>query len=681
MHTESINVQKVPPNKARRAASLRRSLLRRFRAFWLFHASSGIRKNSEGLARSYAANLAHRLPLIYAVLVIDILVLSMRFIGRAPAVLAILVPLALGAFAAWRGIYWMPALVRRRSNAVLVRDLERMTLMGGYFALLLAGWTLLLFPFGDQGQQSFVQYVTAVTCYTAILGLAQSPRTAGNIALAVMLPSTLYHIFQSHPNALAVGIVQIVVTALLLAVTNGYHRDFIRLEISRRNLARREQETARLSEMNLRTAMIDPLTGALNRGAFLAQLEQELRTARDPAWLALLDMDGFKHVNDTYGHAAGDAVLQAVAERLEKLDSIRAYGRLGGDEFAVLLDGGLDEEAARTLMHRLSDALRAPIYHNGVTLRLAASIGLSRAERGSVEDCLERSDEALYKAKDAGRGAGGGVVEVFTSADEVALRHRTAVTRCFNDCSLDDRLQLVYQPIVEVEGGAITGYEAFARWSPDGATWLGPDHFLSLAQATGRTGELTRLVLTRALAETALSPGRELSINLSPRDVLREGTDDVLAQIVEQAGASPEQLMLEVTERALHHDPRRSARQLARFRERGFRIALDDFGAGWSSLSHVRTLPLNRIKIDRGLATTLGEDPGTRAIAGTIVTLAWQMGLECTIEGIETERQYETARALGLRLMQGYYFGHPRPVGEIPELLPAAALRPKVGSY
>lgn len=655
------------------------SWLRRARSLWRFHASSGIRKNGEGMARSYAANLAHRLPLVYAVLIVDILVLSIRFINRAPAILAIFAPLALAAFAAWRAIYWMPRMVVRRTKDVLIRDLGRMTVLGGYFALFLVAWTLLLYPYGDQGQQSLVQYVTAVTCYTAVLGLAHSPRTAGNIALAVMLPSTLYHIFQDHPNAWAVGIVQMLVTLLLLAVTNGYHRDFIRLEVSRRNLARRERETARLSEMNRRTAMLDPLTGALNRGALLAQLEQELRAAKAPVWLALLDMDGFKHVNDTYGHAAGDAVLQAVAKRIAQLSSVRAYGRLGGDEFAVVLAGGLDEDEARDLMHRLSDSLRAPIRHNGVTLRLAASIGLSRAERGSVEDCLERSDEALYKAKDAGRGAGGGVVELFTSADELAVRHRTAVTRCFNDCSLEDRLQLVYQPIIDVEGHTITGYEAFARWSPDGATWLGPDHFLSLAQATGRTGELTRLVLMRALAETTLAAGQELSINLSPRDVLREGTDEVLAEIIEQAGASPEHLMLEVTERALHHDPRRAARQLTRFRERGFRIALDDFGAGWSSLSHVRTLPLNRIKIDRGLAMTLGEDPGARAIAGTIVTLAWQMGLECTIEGIETERQYETARALGLRLMQGYYFGHPHPVSEIPELLPRTVLRPKLG--
>ena len=635
-----------------------------------------VRTHAQILARSYAKNLANRLPLIYAVLLVDIAVLAVRFQGQAPVILTMVVPALLAALALWRGLYWLPHLVGRRTTEVIERDLERMSLFGGYYSLALVIWTMFLYRFGDEALQSLIQYVTAVSCYTAILGLGQSPRTATSVAFAAMLPATAFQVFQSHPNALAVALVQLLVTLLLLAVTIGYHRDFVRLELSRQHIARREREAARLAEANRYNATVDPLTGALNRRALLARLERELvrpddaktdvktdaRTEAKAVWLAMLDLDGFKHVNDTYGHAAGDTVLREVSVRISALERLHAHGRLGGDEFALLVDGSLSDSAAIALMEQLSASLRQPIAHNGVTLRLAASIGLRRVESDTVGECLERCDAALYKAKEKGDGA----VVAFTEEDETELRLRSTVTRQFNDCRLDERLQLVYQPIVDIEQNAIVGYEAFARWSPDGNRWLGPASFLSLAQATGRTGELTRLVLARSIAESGIAHDCcDLSINLSPRDVLRDGTAEVLADIVQQSGASPARIILEITERALHHDPLRAARQLAVFRDQGFRIALDDFGTGWSSLSHVRTLPLDRLKIDRGLAMALTDDPGARAIAGTIVGLAWQMGLDCTIEGIENDRQVETARALGLKLMQGFHFGRPRPASEI----------------
>ncbi|MBA4355696.1 MAG: GGDEF-domain containing protein, partial [Novosphingobium sp.] len=255
-----------------------------------------------------------------------------------------------------------------------------------------------------------------------------------------------------------------------------------------------------------------------------------------------------------------------------------------------------------------------------------------------------------------------GTVVVFSPDDEAELLARAAITRQFNDCDLEERVRLVYQPIIDAASGRITGFEAFARWSPDGQRWLAPGQFISLAVATGRTGELTRMVLTRALSECrAWEQGRTLSINLAPRDVMRAGTAEALARIVSEAGAPPHAIILEVTERALIDDPRRAEAQLKAFRAQGFRIALDDFGAGWSSLSQVHRLPLDMIKIDQALSRALATDPGARTLVATIVSLSWQLGIDCTIEGVEDEAQAETARALGVRLMQGYHFGRPAP--------------------
>lgn len=624
----------------------------------------------DGLVHAYAANLSHRLPLIYSVIIIDQAVLATRFDGLAPTLLTLWIPLALSCLFLWRGIYWLPFFTTRRTSRRVARDLAVMSRLGGIFALLTVAWALALYPWGDREQQSLVQYIVAVSCYAAILGLGHSPRTALSVGLATMLPTTLFFLLQSHPNALQVVVVQSVVTGLLLAVTNGYHRDFVRLELSRQQISRREREAAKLAESNHYNATVDPLTGALNRRAILARLEAELGQSGPQPWLALLDLDGFKHVNDTYGHAAGDSVLRAISARIAELDELVAFGRLGGDEFAILLDGRREEADIARVLETLCETIRQPIDHNGVTLRLAGSIGYCPADAGDVSQCLERSDAALYKAKEKGEG---GLVR-FTDDDEQELTRRSAATRRFNDCSLEERLRLVYQPVVDVDTGAYTGFEAFARWSPDGEEWLTPSSFLSLAQATGRTGELTRLVLARALAECpAWEHGRDLAINLSPRDVMREAAPEAFTAIVRDAGAPPESIVLEITERAVHADPRRAIEQLARFRSKGFRIALDDFGVGWSSLSNVRDLPLDRLKIDRALSSALVEDPGARAIGGTIVGLAWQMGLECTAEGIENERQAETARALGVRLMQGFHFCRPTAAKDVLGMMARAA--------
>jgi diguanylate cyclase (GGDEF)-like protein len=467
--------------------------------------------------------------------------------------------------------------------------------------------------------------------------------------------------------------VQTVVTALLLLITNGHHRDFVKLELSRQRLVRRERQAALLAKDNMLQATVDPLTGALNRRAILARLEAELaakHTGTAAAWLALIDLDGFKHINDTYGHAAGDTVLATIASRFASVEHVKSYGRLGGDEFAVILDAALDEAAVRKLANDLSDALRAPVIHANVVLRLSGSIGVHRVAGRSASDCLERADAALYKAKEQSDGT----VVVFSPDDETELLQRATITRQFNNSNLEQRIKLVYQPIVDLTDNSITGFEAFARWSPDGQSWLTPGQFMSLAVATGRTGEMTRMVLARAMSECRTwEQGRTLSINLAPRDVMRAGTPDVLSQLMDEAGAPPQSIILEVTERALLDDPKRAEAQLKAFRARGFRIALDDFGAGWSSLSQVHSLPLDIIKIDQALSRALASDPGARALVSSIVSLTWQLGIDCTIEGVEDEAQAETARSLGIRLMQGYHFGHPAPAEQAMARLASAA--------
>lgn len=613
---------------------------------------------------AYSKSMSHRLPLLYIVVAFIAVLTALKFHGHASDWLTLYAAAAVIGFATWRALYWLPGYVAQRPLAVLRRDLRLMSWVGAASAFVFALWTMLLYANGDAAQQSFIHYVTAITLFTGILGLGHSPLTALRIAIAITIPTTGQIVFSGHPNTVLVLLVQVVITSILLLVTNGHHRDFVRLELSRQQLFRREREAAQLAHENLQQATIDPLTGALNRRAILAKLDQELagphqeadHQKAEKAWLALIDLDGFKHINDTYGHAAGDTVLASIAKRLGSFERVRCFGRLGGDEFAAIFDADLDEESVRTLATELSEALRAPILHAGAILRLSGSVGVHRMDGASASDCLERADAALYKAKEQSDGT----VVVFSPEDEAELQARAAITRQFNDSDLANRLRLLYQPIIDNQSGAISGYEAFVRWSPDGEGWLAPGQFMALAEATGRTGELTRMIMARALRECRTwDYGRTLSINLAPRDVMRAGTAEALSRLAQEAGAPAGSIILEVTERALLADAKRAEAQLQAFRAKGFRIALDDFGAGWSSLSQVHQLPLDMIKIDQELSRALVMDPGARTLVGTIISLSWQLGIDCTIEGVEDENQADTARALGIRLVQGYHFGRP----------------------
>jgi diguanylate cyclase (GGDEF)-like protein len=548
--------------------------------------------------------------------------------------------------------------------------LRRMSRIGGLFSLAFMIWTVLLSDYGSVEQSMLVHYVLAVTAFAAIVALAQAPRTAFYVALSFSVPATAVFLASANDDAIQLALVQSVLTATMMIAILSNHREFVRRELNGQRLARRLMHTARESRANYHRATIDDLTGVLNRGAILERLREDLVAGADAcSWLALADLDGFKHVNDTYGHAAGDAVLCAVAARIGAQPGVLAHGRLGGDEFAILFDGAFDTAHVCAASRALADAVSQPIPFNGTQLRVLCSIGLYRADGAIAQsasghaatsaltsDCLERADAALYKAKQQGDGA----VVMFGANDEAAHRQRAVITRQFHDSVLEDRLRLVYQPVIDTHDGRIVGAEAFARWSPDGRTWQAPAKFMAMAHATGRMGEVTRLVLSRALMECRpVENGIALSINLSPRDVVRDGVAETLAAITADAGGRPCDLILEVTERALIDDPRRATRQLQALREQGFRIALDDFGAGWSSLSQLRDLPLDLIKLHGALAEALPRDPGARAVAGAIVALTWQLGLGCTIKGIETEAQAKAARALGIIRMQGYHFGAP----------------------
>ncbi|MBU6266633.1 MAG: EAL domain-containing protein [Sphingomonadales bacterium] len=628
---------------------------------------------SEDFVRAYAQNLSHRLPLIYCVVIVNALLLTWS-VHRDTAIGPFdVMPMVLIVVAGGRAWHWRPAAVRLRNLPTLANDLSRMPARCLMISSGFVTWALSLYGHGNDALQDLIQYIVAITCFAGILSLGQSPRTALMMALTVMLPADLEFLSYDNPNRVVVVAVQTVITLLLLLITTAYHRDFVRLERSRHELSRHQRSSEKQAEAWRQRSIRDPLTGAWNRAKILALLEKGLADAGAGAtnarpWLALIDLDGFKHINDTFGHLAGDAVLSTVAERISRTPNIEACGRMGGDEFAVILRGGLDEARLRAELTMLARAIAKPIRLQDMSLTLHASIGYYRCQGQSVSSCLERADTALYKAKDLRDGA----VVAFTEDDERTLLERQVMTRVFTTADLRQQLALVFQPIVDSDTGRPISFEALVRWSPDGRRLLSPAAFISLAESTGRIGEVTKVVIEKALAEfPAWQWGSTLSINLSAQDILRDDAAQWIGGLVKKAGAPPSAIILEVTETALVRDYARAARNLAALREQGFRIALDDFGTGQSSLAHVHNLPLDQIKIDQSFARSMIESESARAIIATIRALSAQLGLDCTIEGIETVEEQVAARALGLRKMQGYLFGRPAAALDARRLLAA----------
>jgi diguanylate cyclase (GGDEF)-like protein len=414
-------------------------------------------------------------------------------------------------------------------------------------------------------------------------------------------------------------------------------------------------------------AFYDGLTGLANRSLFLDHAEQALRragrTGSAPIMLCL-DLDGFKDVNDSIGHLAGDELLCAVAERLRGVvRSADTVARLGGDEFAVLVDdttGGLP--AAAALAQRLLEVISEPVDLGGHTVTVAASIGIVVAEPEATPLSLFRdADIAMYRAKAAGRAQW----VVFDPEMRTAALQRIELERELAGALAAGQLRLAYQPVVDLRTEQVTGFEALLRWQHPTLGAVGPDRFVPVAEDSGEIVAIGRWVLAQATATAArwqrAHPGRRLSmaVNVSARQLVGGTLLQHVAEALTTSGLAPSALVLEVTETALVTDPAAVAERLAELRSLGVRLALDDFGTGYSSLSYLRQFDVDVLKIDRSFVTLLDGSPDDAAIVHGLVQLGRTLRLEVVAEGVETTGQRDRLQAERCDSAQGYLFSAP----------------------
>jgi diguanylate cyclase (GGDEF)-like protein len=418
-------------------------------------------------------------------------------------------------------------------------------------------------------------------------------------------------------------------------------------------------------------ALHDPLTGLANRELFARRVTAELERGT-PGAVVLVDLDRFKEVNDTLGHHAGDQLLREVGRRLT--GTVRAgdtVARLGGDEFGLLLPGVDDPADARELVQRVSDALSAETVVDGVPLAVEASCGIAMhpADAADVETLMTCADAAMYQGK---RGATG--VVVYDRRSTAPSPHSPALQHDVRRALEDGDLRLHYQPQVDLASGRTTGVEALLRWQHPQRGLIGPGEFLPALEQSGVIGALTEWVLTRALADcaawTAAGEDWTVSVNVPVRNLEQPGFADTVARLAAAAGVAPSRLHLEVTETALPADLATASACLTELAAHGFGAALDDFGVGFASLSHLRSLALTEVKVDRVFVTGAAAHAEDAAVVRSLVELAHGLGLSVCAEGVETREVADWLRAVGCDRAQGWFFSRPHPW---PDLVRAAS--------
>ena len=505
-------------------------------------------------------------------------------------------------------------------------------------------------------------YSSAPLTAKAMKAFASPARWSGALRIGdanwqvVAIPAAGGRLTARYDRALAVLAAGLIVTVFVA----------IYLGLAGRNARQIELANRRVLEL----ARIDALTGLPNRAVFLEQLEAAVDTRVCPRGdtfaVLMLDLDRFKNVNDSLGHAAGDALLREVAKRLRSaLRSTDLLARLGGDEFAIIQSGCDDQrQGSIDLAARICKSIAEPFLLPGCRVEVGTSVGIAMVpDHGhDREQLLKKADLALYRSKSAGRNC----FTLYDEAMSAELEARTTLEGDLRDAIARCQFEVHYQPFFDVQSGDRKGFEALVRWRHPIRGLVPPDQFIPLAEQTGLIVPLGEWVLRRACDDATSWPeGVKVAVNLSPVQFKQADLFDIIQSALQNSGLPPQLLEIELTESVLLERAVENHAFMQKLKSIGISLSLDDFGTGYSSLSCLTAFPFDKIKIDKSFISSLTKRDKSSAIISSVVTLARGLDISVTAEGVETAEQFEQLRTLGVNFAQGYLLGRPVPLGEL----------------
>ncbi len=621
------------------------------------------RPQSPSMVREQFKALTRLVPVLYCVVIIVTLILVGTFHRAAPLILVVICPLAVLFVVATRLVYWIRARSRldEMSQAEIEQQMKLVGIIGPALSLAFTIMGLVLLQYGNQSEQVLAIISIWIIAAASGLCLYVLPWASIMVVIAAAIPTVLGLMLTGHGIISHLAPVFAVISGLIVFLLLEMHKTFARIVSSRLDLdiSRTEAEAAREAATLL--ANTDPLTGLANRRVFDARIARygKLHDGRPEAFLLMmLDLDGFKPINDAHGHQIGDAMLRQVANRLAASVGERGIvARMGGDEFAVLADGKFSNTEALALAGQLRKVFEAPFAHDSISAMLDVSIGIAAYEgHGDPSRLIEHADTALYHAKTSSRGT----TAFFTGDLERKAMYRAEVEQGLREGIGKHAFDMHYQPIVDTGSGKITGFEALARWTHPTLGVVPPGVFIPIAEQLGLMEQLTEVLLRKAAAEAARWPqDLHLSFNLSADQLIRPSAGLRILGILAEAGLSPRRFEAEVTETAIMRDIDKARETLDNLRAAGVLIALDDFGTGYSSFGHLRDLSIDKLKIDKTFIDDICGDIRAANIVSGIVMMSNSINMTCTAEGIENAEQLELVTSMGCEGAQGYLIARP----------------------
>lgn len=637
-------------------------MLQDIRSFWT------IKEDETDLNRARFRALSRQLPLMYGILSINTLAVALTHMDVAPAFQAIVMPVVVLLFAALRTIRFLEVRHRSLSDAEVLRGLRQTLWLTFPTGVIICVWSLSFYQFGDDLRHAQIVFFIGVTLLTCAFCMMHLKQASILVTVTVSVITCGFLISLQSTVMLAVALNLAIVAVALCSILLNSERDFARMVTQRRIQREQHNRLLALNEENERLANTDSLTTLANRRQFLAEIdkcvEQHEHTGQEFV-VALMDLDGFKPINDVFGHPAGDQVLVDTAMRLRKLFRGQpvTIARLGGDEFGLLIRNPCSDENVMALAQKACSAFDTPFKFEEGAANLSATIGMARFPTAANTRSLlfDRADYALYYAKQHAKSE----PVFFSHEHERLIFASSALEQALRHADLEKEMRVEFQPVLDLKYGHTKGLEALARWSCPTLGRIRPDLFIKAAENIGMIGRLTEVLFRKAVDEARLWPnGMILSFNLSATSLTCEAPIMRLLSIAERAGFPMERLVFEITESAVMKDFDSAMHVLNVIRSAGAKVAIDDFGTGFSSLAYVHRLPIDILKIDRSFVRDLSRNERSSNVLRSILGLCKNLKIACIVEGVETQEQFDLVSDLGARLIQGYYYSKPLSAGD-----------------